>query len=115
MVKVCQPLFLLLTSQHAYALLEWIVDFVLGLQCHTAPFSWKLVFEHDHRLFEMTMSACSPKEEVEWRTRLTDHSCKETPDAGEEAVLTSLSLDIKPLGTVFGKPGKKRLRSPIGS
>lgn len=77
-----------------------------GLQCHTAPFSWKLVFECDHQLFEITMSACSPKEELEWRSRLADRSYKDSLDAGEQAVFTSLSLNIKPLGAVFGKPGK---------
>jgi hypothetical protein len=78
----------------------------VGLQCHTAPFSWKLVFEYDHQLFEITMSACSPKEELEWRSRLTDHSCRETLDPGEQALFTCLSLAIKPMGTVFGKPGQ---------
>ncbi|KAG0650937.1 Phosphatidylinositol 3 [Hyphodiscus hymeniophilus] len=81
------------------------VDNGRGLQCHTAPFSWKLVFEYDHQLFETTMSACSPKEELEWRRRLTDRSCKDSLDAGEQALYTSLSLNIKPMGTVFGKPG----------
>lgn len=52
------------------------------------------------------MSACSPKEELEWRSRLTDHSCKDPLDAGEQAILTSLTLPIKSMGTVFGKPGK---------
>jgi hypothetical protein len=82
---------------------------ISGLQCHTAPFSWKLVFEHDHQLFETTMSACSPKEELEWRSRLSDRSCRDSLDAGEQALYTSLSLDIKPLGAVFGKPGKHLL------
>lgn len=52
------------------------------------------------------MSACSPKEELEWRSHLADRSYKDTLDAGEQAVFTSLSLKIKPLGTVFGKPGE---------
>lgn len=63
------------------------------------------MFQYDHRLFEITMSACSPKEEFEWRTRLADHSCKETLE-NEYAAFASLSLDIKPMGTIFGKPGK---------
>ena len=81
---------------------------LLGLQCHTAPFSWKLVFEHDHQLFEITLSACSPKEELEWRSRLADRSCNVTPDTAEHAVFAMLSLGIKPMGTVFGKPGEYR-------
>jgi len=52
------------------------------------------------------MSACSPKEELEWRSRLADHSGRQGLDAGEQALFTSLSLAIKPMGTVFGKPGQ---------
>ena len=59
------------------------------------------------------MSACSPKEELEWRSRLADRTYKDTLDASEQAGFTSLSLRIKPLGTVFGKPGnlKSALRN----
>ncbi len=53
------------------------------------------------------MSACSPKEELEWRSRLADRSRREAFDAAEQALFTSLSLAIKPLGTVFGKPGRQ--------
>jgi hypothetical protein len=76
-----------------------------GLQCHTAPYSWKMVFENDHQLYEITMTACSPKEELEWRSRLAERAEKDNLDHGEQAVLSSLSLKIKALGTVFGKPG----------
>ncbi|KAK8048847.1 RhoGEF domain-containing protein [Apiospora phragmitis] len=76
-----------------------------GLQCHTAPFSWKLVFEIDHQLYEIIMTACTPKEEMEWRTRLTGLIPNEPHDHPEAPLCSSLSLDIKSLGTVFGKPG----------
>ncbi|RDW78177.1 Dbl-containing protein [Coleophoma crateriformis] len=76
-----------------------------GLQCHTAPFSWKIVFEIDHQLFELTLSACSSKEEAEWRGRLTEGGSKHNHDSGEQAVSEMLSLSVKSLGTVFGKPG----------
>lgn len=88
-----------------YFFVDRRLTILAGLQCHTVPFSWKLVFEYDHQLYEVTMSACSPKEELEWRSRLADHSGKEPLDSGEHAVLASLSLAIKPMGTVFGKPG----------
>jgi hypothetical protein len=52
------------------------------------------------------MNACSPKEELEWRSRLADHSGRDTLDPGEQALFTSLSLPIKSMGTVFGKPGQ---------
>jgi hypothetical protein len=79
---------------------------VLGLQCHTAPFSWKIVFEYDHQLFELTMTACSLKEEFEWRSRLTERLGKERLVAGEQAAYASLSLNIRSMGVVFGKPGE---------
>lgn len=80
----------------------------IGLQCHTAPFSWKIVFEYDHQLFELTMSACSLKEELEWRNRLSNSSGRDRLVAAEQAACTLLSLDIKPLGAVFGKPGENK-------
>jgi len=76
-----------------------------GLQCHTAPFSWKLVFENNHQLFELTMSACSSNEENQWRKNLAYHISKASFDNGEEASIGTLALEIKPMGTVFGKPG----------
>jgi hypothetical protein len=79
-----------------------------GLQCHTAPFSWKIVFEYDHQLFELIMSACSLKEELEWRSHLTDRSSRDGLAIAEQVACASLSLDIKPLGVVFGKPGEYR-------
>ncbi|KAL7761413.1 hypothetical protein ACKLNR_007948 [Fusarium oxysporum f. sp. zingiberi] len=48
-----------------------------GLQCHLAPFSWKLVFESDHQLYEVVMTACTSREENEWRTRLQQPLCQE--------------------------------------
>ncbi len=51
------------------------------------------------------MTACSPKEELEWRSRIVDRSYKGHLDGGEQALFTSLSLAVKPMGQVFGKPG----------
>lgn len=76
-----------------------------GLQCHTAPFSWKLVFECDHHLYETIMTACTPKEEIEWRTRLS-RPARDSSEPTNSSMFSSLDLDIKSLGTVFGKPGK---------
>ncbi|KAK5987607.1 hypothetical protein PT974_11739 [Cladobotryum mycophilum] len=76
-----------------------------GLQCHTAPFSWKLVFECDHQMYEMIMTACTPREEMVWRSRLS-RPAKETPEVRDPNVFSSLYLNIKSLGIVFGKPGK---------
>lgn len=78
-----------------------------GLQCHTAPFSWKLSFERDCQLYEIMMTACSHKEETEWRSRLVPPT-KGIDDWRESSAFTSLELDIKSLGNVFGKPGMSR-------
>lgn len=77
----------------------------LGIQCHTAPYSWKIVFECDHQLFEIIFSACSSKEELEWRNRLNICTSREHTDSYDQAFMTTVSLGIKSLGTVFGKPG----------
>ncbi|KAM5383961.1 hypothetical protein ACJA88_003116 [Fusarium oxysporum] len=75
-----------------------------GLQCHLAPFSWKLVFESDHQLYEVVMTACTSREENEWRTRLQQPLCQE-PVGRSPGLQIFLSLDIQSLGTVFGRPG----------
>ncbi|KPM37086.1 hypothetical protein AK830_g9460 [Neonectria ditissima] len=80
------------------------VDNGRGLQCHTAPFSWKLVFEGDHQLYELIMTACSLKEEMEWKARLS-RIASQGGDSVDVGIYDSLSLNIKSLGTVFGRPG----------
>ncbi|KAH0498836.1 hypothetical protein TgHK011_006066 [Trichoderma gracile] len=88
------------------------VDNGRGLQCHTAPFSWKVVFECDHQLYEMIMTACNPKEEAEWKSRLTrpvsEGQGEKSPD-----MFSTLHMDIKSLGTVFGKQGTLARRISI--
>lgn len=78
----------------------------IGLQCHTAPYSWKIVFENNSQLFEIIMSACSAKEELEWKSRLIDRSGKQCDITVQQEMIASLSLDIKPIITVYGKPSK---------
>ncbi|KAI0817675.1 hypothetical protein GGR55DRAFT_31000 [Xylaria sp. FL0064] len=84
-----------------------------GLQCHTAPFSWKLVFECDHQLYEMIMTACSPREEAEWRMRLSDIRQSGPHEQACPVFYSSNSLHIKSLGTVFRKPGSVARRLSI--
>ncbi|KAK3393022.1 hypothetical protein B0H63DRAFT_554469 [Podospora didyma] len=81
------------------------VDNGRGLQCHTAPYSWKLVFISDHQLYELILTACTPKEEMEWRMRLSSQQATTDQDQMQPATFSSLSLNIKTLGTVFRKPG----------
>ncbi|RSL76586.1 hypothetical protein CEP51_009829 [Fusarium floridanum] len=75
-----------------------------GLRCHLAPFSWKLVFEGQHELYELVMSACSPNEETEWRSRLQRN--RDLEQSEKPSVLYNfLSIDIKSLGAIFRRPG----------
>jgi hypothetical protein len=83
-----------------------------GLQCHTAPYSWKLVFECDSKLYEIIMTACSPKEETEWRSGL-GRSDEATPDNEDSGSYSFLALDVKSLGPAFGNPGTLARRSSI--
>ncbi|KAF2127906.1 hypothetical protein P153DRAFT_318981 [Dothidotthia symphoricarpi CBS 119687] len=78
-----------------------------GIQCHAAPHTWKLVFEHGHRLHEIVLSACSLSEEKVWKKQIRERIVCETHDLAEgqstmQDMFTSLSLDIKSLGAVFG-------------
>ncbi|KAF2177708.1 hypothetical protein K469DRAFT_643975 [Zopfia rhizophila CBS 207.26] len=80
-----------------------------GLQCHTSPYTWKLVFEHGHRLHEVIFSACSSQEEEVWKKQLRERIVCETHDFVEDQstmqdMFSSLSLDIKSFGPVFGHP-----------
>ncbi|KFY50220.1 hypothetical protein V496_09523 [Pseudogymnoascus sp. VKM F-4515 (FW-2607)] len=84
-----------------------------GIQCHTAPYSWKIVFECDHQLFEIIFSACSSKEDLVWRNRLNFCTSREHTDSYDQAFMTTVSLGIKSLGTVFGKPGTVARRLSI--
>lgn len=58
------------------------------------------------------MTACTPKEEMEWRTRLGG-ATRNDGDRKDSNLYSSLSLNIKSLGTVFGKPGKHRYLSGL--
>jgi hypothetical protein len=78
-----------------------------GVQCHTAIHTWKLVFEHNHRLHELILSACSSTEEEIWVTRIRERIVCETHNFVEGQVpmqdmFSSLSLEMKSLGPVFG-------------
>ncbi|KAI8724890.1 DH domain-containing protein [Fusarium sp. LHS14.1] len=75
-----------------------------GLRCHLAPFSWKLVFEGQHELYELVMTACSPKEENEWRSRLQRN--RDLEQSEKPPVLYNfLTFDMKSLGAIFRRPG----------
>lgn len=53
----------------------------------------------------MILSACTPKEELEWRSRLSERASRDGADGYEILLFRPLVLGMKPMGTVFGKPG----------
>ncbi|CAO2657836.1 Nn.00g070960.m01.CDS01 [Neocucurbitaria sp. VM-36] len=78
-----------------------------GTQCHTAPHTWKFVFEHSHRLHEIIFSACTSQEEETWKQQLRKRIVQETHDYVQgqstmQDMFSSLTLDLKSLGPVFG-------------
>jgi hypothetical protein len=81
-----------------------------GLYSPGAPHTWKLVFEADHHIFEVLLSACSDDEEVVWRNHMHDRILAEHKDYQEYSstnmdFCSCRSSDIKPVGDVFGRPG----------
>ena len=83
---------------------------VLGLQCYTALYAWKIAFESEQQLHEMIFCACSAQEEEQWKSKILDCACKEEQRQREDQAVSLplyslLSLDLKPIGQVFGLPG----------
>ncbi|KAF2839300.1 hypothetical protein M501DRAFT_954611 [Patellaria atrata CBS 101060] len=81
-----------------------------GLQCHTAPFTWKLVFESSNRLFELILSGCSAKEEEQWKSHLAERISVENRDSSNCRTATqdfqsTLISTLKPIGSIYGQFG----------
>jgi hypothetical protein len=77
-----------------------------GLQCHTAQFTWKLVFDINRRQQEILFSACSEMEESCWtnniRARITAEA-QESSEGRESSECFSLSNPtIKSASPAFG-------------
>jgi hypothetical protein len=91
----------------------------LGLQCNTALFSWKLVFECEGNLFEVLLSACSATEQQQWlsgidRGRHLRALDGPTEPAPEPELVTATSLQLKDLASLPTSSGvtAKRLSIP---
>jgi hypothetical protein len=80
--------------------------FKLGLQCYTAQFTWKLVFEIEQRQYEIILSACSETEEEVWKKQLQARTQAETEQHAEGRINPvepfSLPLqEVKSIGPSF--------------
>ncbi|KAF2483224.1 hypothetical protein BDY17DRAFT_250617 [Neohortaea acidophila] len=81
-----------------------------GLQCYTAPHSWKLVFEYSARMFEIIFTACSATEADVWRQHIGDSitSQSQAVAEGQSNVFelhSPLIAEMRSVGKAFGKPG----------
>ncbi len=84
-----------------------------GLQCHTAPFSWKIMFQSNQQWYELILCACSAREEEEWKKTISQLIADENQRALSESSMTSVlkneqsivSLDIQSMGPVFALSG----------
>lgn len=81
-----------------------------GLQCHTALHSWKVVFEHDARMYEVILTACSAKEAEVWRKRLSLNIALRAKAVAEGSgnpleLHSPLLSEMRSIGKAFGKPG----------
>ena len=92
------------------------IKLLLGLQCHTAPYSWKLGFESEHLLYEIMFCACSSQEEEQWKQHIREYSAKEDQRQTEDDLISPLTyaimeLDMKSFGQVFRRtnPLNRRL------
>ncbi|OQO11938.1 hypothetical protein B0A48_03665 [Cryoendolithus antarcticus] len=81
-----------------------------GLQCYTAPHTWKLVFEHGARVYEIILTACSAIEALVWRDQLELRTQSQSLAVaqGKSNVFelhSPLVNDLRSIGKAFGKPG----------
>lgn len=79
-----------------------------GIQCHTAPHSWKLLFEDSGKLYELLMVACSGLEASTWRDHISGRIAVETKHLAEGRVTpietySPLAEDLKNVGKAYGK------------
>lgn len=77
-----------------------------------------MVFEHDQRLHELVFCACSALEEEQWKSSLAAFSDSEMERRTRDCTVKAsgfcgVSLDIKPLGDVFGYRGSLTQRLSV--
>ena len=81
-----------------------------GLQCYTAPHSWKLVFEYSARMYEFILTACSMVEAQAWRREMDDRIVEQGRAAADGLsnvfeLQSPLVGEMRSVGKAFGKPG----------
>jgi len=88
------------------------------LNCYSALFSWKIIFEAGHQIYEVLLSACSATEEEVWRSKVAECIAEESKDYDEYSstrlnIIPVVISDISSLGHVFGRPGTLARRQSL--
>ncbi|KAE9988827.1 hypothetical protein EG328_007431 [Venturia inaequalis] len=86
-----------------------------GLQCHTAPHTWKFIFESNQRQYEVIMSACSEEEEEQWKAQIRTRIETENRNVvdGLATPFVLLPTDLRSLGPAFEANGSFTRRKSI--
>lgn len=69
----------------------------IGIQCHNAPFSWIVAFEHDFRLYEVILCAWNAREEDVWRKSIEERIITENRDWIFDGSPTQRTLFVRPI------------------
>ncbi|KAJ8603694.1 hypothetical protein MRB53_042075 [Persea americana] len=86
-----------------------------GLQCCTAPHSWKIIFEHAALVFELILTACSATEAEVWRSHLSAgiDMKNRAENTGIFELHSPLTAEMRSIGKAFGKPSSFVRRMPV--
>ena len=68
-----------------------------GIQCHNAPFSWAITFEHDFRVYEVILCAWNAREEEVWRKHLEERISLESKEWVCDGSPTQRTLFVRPI------------------
>ncbi|KAF8427540.1 hypothetical protein EV426DRAFT_412402 [Tirmania nivea] len=80
----------------------------IGIQCHNAPFSWIVAFEHDFKMYEIILCAWNSREEEVWRKSVEERISIENRDWMCYGSPTQRTLFVRPIGCniePFGSSG----------
>lgn len=84
-----------------------------GLQCHSTLHTWKICAQINGHLNEFILSACSSTEESVWKDGLQGrYSPKNRMEDISKYIASSVSLDLRSVGTIYGPQSTMSGRNP---
>ncbi|GAM87378.1 hypothetical protein ANO11243_054020 [Dothideomycetidae sp. 11243] len=89
-----------------------------ALQCHTTPYTWKILFESEGAMFEILCVACSAVEAESWRQRITGRMAVEGHHVQEGSITpveisSPLTQDMRSVGKAYGRNAHFRRRASV--